>query len=181
MFSLTHTSIIYDDIEFSLFKIKSEIVDEQLIALKSIDKVKDLYEDEQCYLFVVKSKKLNLLSKSETISQLLSYTREKQLKIATQIMKLISKSGLGDVGFHNFYINRDTNKLVIVDTEPLYGSLFLNEKGKYLYSRTDLLRHQITNDKTVKQGFKQIKEQFSILPIFEEVSKIYIECFLSIE
>lgn len=156
-----------------------EVVDERLIALKSQDEIQEEDENEQCYHFVVKSKKINLLNNQETISRLSSLPQQKQIKIATQIMQMICKSGLGDVGFHNFNINKETGKLVVLDTEPLFGSLLLDEESKFKgqYERTNQLVKISTNSETVKRGLDNMIEACKQLPVFEKVAKVYKECF----
>ena len=155
-----------------------EVVDERLIALKSQDEIQEERENEQCYHFVVKSKKINLLNDQETISRLSSLPQQKQIKIATQIMQMICKSGLGDVGFHNFNINKETGKLVVLDTEPLFGSLLLDEESKFdhQYERTNELMEFCTNSETVKIGLDNMIEACKQLPVFEKVAKVYKEC-----
>ena len=76
------------------------------------------------------------------------FCQEWMVKVATQIMKLICKSGLGDVGFHNINVNVDTGKLAFYDTEPLFGSMHLNEELRYKkhqYSSSDDLRESSSN------------------------------------
>lgn len=171
-----------------------EIVDESLIALKSQKKIEEKSYYEQCHYFVVKSKKLNLLNEEETVAKLSSYDTDKQIKIATQIMHMICRSGLGDVGFHNFQINRDTGKLAIVDTEPLYGSLVLdvdvkredqyaddeNLRNKFKrYERLYHIKRYHTNQVTVCQGLEQMVKACDELPIFKKVAEAYWDAFVA--
>lgn len=156
-----------------------EIVDERLIALKSQDEIQNENEYEQCYHFVVKSKKINLLDKTETIARLCSLSQQKQIQIATQIMRMICSSGLGDVGFHNFKINKETGKLVVLDTEPLFGSLLLDEESKidWQYTRNNELITLYPNSRTVTDGLNNMIEACNQLPVFEKVATIYKEYF----
>lgn len=155
-----------------------EIVDECLIALKSQDEIQKENESEQNYYFVVKSKKLNLLDKKETILKLSLLPRQKQIRIAQQIMRMICKSGLGDVGFHNFNINKETGKLAVLDTEPLFGSLLLDvgSKSAKQYQRNNELMEFCTNLCNVTTGLDTMIEDCKELPIFEQVAKVYKEC-----
>ncbi len=157
-----------------------EIVDEHLIALKTQDEIQKLDENKQCYYFVVKSKKVNLLNRTKTISKLSSYKLQRQIQIATQIMQLICKSGLGDVGFHNFNINQETGKLVVFDTEPLFWSLFLDEESKFngQYYSNDRFMNNYPNSKTVKQGLNNMIKACDQLPVFKKVAQVYRDCFL---
>lgn len=156
-----------------------EVVDEHLIALKSKDEIQKKSENEQSYYFVVKSKKINLLTKKETILKLSSLPQQKQIKIATQLMQMICKSGLGDVGFHNFNINKETGKLAIIDTEPLLGSLLLDEESKFnwQYIRNNELIKYSSNSETVKTGIDNMINACKELPVFKKVAEIYKECF----
>ena len=157
-----------------------EIVNEHLIALKTQDEIQRLHEAAQSYYFVVKSKKINLLGKAKTISKLSSYTLQRQIKIATQIMQMICKSGLVDVGFDNFNINHETGKLVVIDTKPLRGSLFLDEESKFYgqYQRNDEFMKKYSNSLTVKQGLDNMIKACDQLPGFKKVAQVYRECFL---
>jgi hypothetical protein len=152
-----------------------EVVQEDLIAIKTLDKIQTMEEREQCYQFVVKSKKIELLNTEETISELSSLPQQKQIKVAKQIMEMICRSGLGDVGFHNFNINKKTSRLVIVDTEPIYGSLLLDEGSKfdeqYQYSNTLLKR--CSNLQTVATGLSNMVKACQQLPVFRKVAEIY--------
>lgn len=156
-----------------------EIVDESLIALKSKDVIKNEKENEQCFYFVVKSKKINRLDETETINRLASYDQEKQIKIATQIMQLICKSGIGDMNFENININKDTDKLVFIDTEPLFGSLLLNEESKFhnQYQQNDGLKGNTSNARNVERGLDNIIKASGKLPVFKKVAEIYKDYF----
>lgn len=157
-----------------------EVVNERLIALKSQNEIQKECEREQCYHFVVKSEKIDLLSETDTISKLSSLSQQEQIKIATQIMRMICKSGLGDVGFHNFQINKETGKLVIVDTEPIFGSLLLDEKPTFdgQYRRSNKIMQFSKNSQRVTSGINaMIKACNTTLPVFEQVAKVYKECF----
>jgi len=66
------------------------------------------------------------ISESETI-MVLSAICSKQIYIAVQIMKLICKSDL-EILVHNIHGNRKNWQTCLVDTEPLFGSLLLQER-----------------------------------------------------
>lgn len=104
-------------------------------------------------------------------------------------MKLICRSGLADVGFHNFQISRETGKLVVVDTEPLFGSMLLDEVTKIptqstwngqptsQYAWNDELKEHCSNLSMVKQSLDNINLACNELPIFKKVAEIYREFF----
>jgi hypothetical protein len=152
-----------------------EVVDETLIALQSQAKIQEVGEYRQCYVFVVKSKKINLLDEKQTAAQLTSYDEQRQLKIANQVAQVICKSGLGDIGFHNLNINKDTGRLVFVDTEPLFGGLFLDEKPRHegQYGRTEEVRPLNPNLRSVDIGLKNMIKWCADVPIFVKVAKAY--------
>ena len=156
-----------------------EVVDEQLIALKEESEIKKLQESVQCFDFVVISKKLDLLNPLQTVERIKSYPLEKQIRIAEQMMQIICRSGLGDVGFHNFGINQKTNRLVIFDTEPLYGSLVLDEQSEdqWQYVRNNDRKEKITNKISAQKGLNGMIEACSDVPVFVEVAQIYRDVF----
>jgi hypothetical protein len=157
-----------------------EIIEESLIALVPEEKLKKKREKSQCYNFVVKSKKLDLLTAQETIETLKSYGVDKQLKIAHQVMRLVCKSGLGDVTLANFGINRETGNLVFFDTEPLHDSLLLDEEEtkKFQYMETDRKRKKANSSHCAQTGLKNLanscKEEY---PLFAKVAGVYLSHF----
>lgn len=153
-----------------------DVVTEQLVALKTKEEIKRANDREQCYHFVVKGIKLSLMSERNTMNTLSLYTIEDQVEIAIQIMKLICKSGLGDVGFHNIYSSKETSKLVFVDTEPLYGSLMLDEPElkENQYERTKQIIDTVTNLDCIITGLKYMADASGKLPIFKKVAQIYL-------
>lgn len=157
-----------------------DIVVEQLIAIKTSYEMKLLFDDEQAYQFIVKSIKLPLYNTEKTIEKLLSKPKLVQERVAEHIMKLICKSGLGDVGFHNILYDPATDKLVIVDTEPLYGSLLLDEPSLKddQYKRTRVLIGLTNNLDCAITGLDMMIRSSSSLPIFKQVAEIYKDCML---
>jgi len=155
-----------------------DIVVEQLITVKTSAEIKQLRDSEQCYSFIVKSIKLPLQGKADTIREMLSRPVDVQTQFAVQIMKLICKSGLGDVGFHNILYNPASGKLTVVDTEPLYGSLLLDERSvtKYQYDRTRKIIEFTTNLKTAIQGLDEMIDLAKDVPVFKQVAQIYKQC-----
>lgn len=147
--------------------------------MKSKEEIQTIQDREQCYFFVVKSLKRDFYRERETVQELMSYSVQDQIEIASQIAKLIMISGLGDVGFHNLLIDRETKKLVFVDTEPLYGSLLLEEGeiDKCRYNRTNEFHSFTNNYDCVMLGFRKMIESCKTLPIFQEVLTIYQTVF----
>jgi hypothetical protein len=152
-----------------------EVVDETLIALKSQAKIQNERDKDQCYFFVVKSKKINLLGEKQTAAQLASYDEQRQLKIANQVAQVICKSGLGDIGFDNLSINKDTGRLAFVDTEPLFGGLFLDEQPRHegQYRTTERRRLASPNLRSVNIGLEHMITRCAGVPIFVKVAKAY--------
>ncbi len=154
-----------------------ELVEERLIALKPQQELQKMNEAEQCCHFVVASRKLNLMSEFETIDALAAMPVQRQVKIATQIARLICRTGLGDVGFHNIHINKETGKPVIVDTEPVFGSLLLDEPPEFShqYPHTQTLLRSCTNSATILAGLNSMIRPSlqQKLPIFQQVAEIY--------
>ncbi len=107
---------------------KLEVVEESLIALNDKNSILEEQEGEAkfCFFFIVKSKKRDLFSEIESKIYIEHLEKFEQAELASQLAKMIICTGLGDVGFHNFHIDKTKNTLVIVDTEPLYGSMVLD-------------------------------------------------------
>lgn len=157
-----------------------EVVDETLIALKTEEEIRGETENSQCFYFVVKSKKMDLLNQKQTIEAVSLYPEHRQIEIAEQIMKMICRTGLGDVGFHNLHVNRETGKLVVVDTEPLFGSLVLDEEEQVRnqYSDNNRIKSQSSNALNVRTGLGQMIEACrQKLPLFEKVATVYQSVF----
>lgn len=104
-----------------------DVVNEEILAMKSEEEIKKV-SDAPCY-FIVKSKKIDLFDEEQTIEKIKNYKKEKQVKIAHEIMQILVESPLVDFGYHNIHLkkktglNKKTGRLVIVDTEPLYFSM----------------------------------------------------------
>lgn len=155
------------------------IVVEQLITMKTSTQIKEISENSQCYEFVVKSMKVPVMTKQESTTYLTSLPADTQIKLAVQVMKLICKSGIGDVGFHNILVHKDTKQLVFVDTEPLYGSLLLNEpetRPRQYYRTQEIIK--MTNNLEVANGGlnEMIKNAKGDNAIFVQVAQIYKKC-----
>jgi hypothetical protein len=157
-----------------------EIVDEKLIALKPLEELENIVEQGQCFEFVVASRKLTLFNEFDTICKLEKLPQAKQAIIATQIMRLICRSGLGDVGFHNIFMNKETRKLVFVDTEPLWGSLILDVStspaNKYQITKEIMQDGLAESALTVLNGLNKMIQK-GYIPVFVEVAKIYKKYF----
>ena len=97
-------------------------------------------------------------------------------------MKLICKSGLGDIGFHNIHGNRKTGRLVFVDTEPLFGSLLLQEKDMIddQYDRTNTITKHTTMLGCIVLGFDNMILHTDDLSIFKRIAEIYKQCLLEV-
>ena len=148
------------------------VVTEQLITMKTSTEIRNISESAQCYEFVVKSVKVPVMNRRETVECLASLPVERQVEMAVQVAKLICKSGIGDVGFHNILMHRDTKQLVFVDTEPLYGSLLLDEP----YDRTQQITQMTDNLKAANFGLDTMRSRKGENTIFAQVAQIYKLC-----
>ena len=145
-----------------------KIVEEYLIPLKTEEEIKLEGEYEQPYYFVVKSKKEDLIGQSGSEEYVLSLSDSDQLKLGYQVGQLMRISNIGDIGFHNIQFNR-IGALVFFDTEPLYGSLLLDEipNSKRQYDRTEVIKKINLRDGYVDY-VPVFAEKCSHLPIFQK-------------
>ncbi len=164
---------------------KIGVVDESLICLSDINEAKTANEYNQCFHYVVKSKKENLCDEEETIYRIRSMEEYQQYEMCLQLIILIILSGLGDIGFHNFYMHKKKEQLILVDTEPYHGSLkldieemqpnFNDLKNKFdekafstqrEYFKSDYMRYKLTRERltnnwygdSVKKGLEYLVE-----------------------
>lgn len=151
-----------------------EVVDQSLIALKSKEEIKIVNELCQPYYFVVKSKKMHLMSELETLSKLSSYPQDKQIKIATQLLKLKSLSKKGTFNPSCLRFNKDTNKLVLSNTGRSNFSMFLDEKSETpgQYEHTNKLKQLHNNrGRVLKIDLRSFQSFEDTLPVFKQVGE----------
>ncbi len=94
-----------------------KIVEESLICLTDREHILR-YGDNMALYFVVKSKIEDIMTVDETAVFISKLSVEDQTEIAHQLYQLIFLSGFGDGSLDNLRIDKDSKKLVIIDTEP---------------------------------------------------------------
>ena len=139
---------------------KLKIVEESLICLKSLEDIQELSEkQEQITQFIVKSKIESIMNEAESAVFLANQSIEDKLEFAHQLIQLSCLSGLTDIHLQNMRIDRKTCKLIILDTKPTNGAMFLSSEEIKEISLKDMLNNIIMPE---------------CLPIFNEVVNSYI-------
>ena len=174
-----------------------------LFSLKSADELLSMDCDAWCYYFVVQSDQLALISKEETISELKQRPLEAQRSFAHQLSKLIIKSGIGDSDFVNMRFDKNKDRLMLIDTEPIYGSLALDFSSYRFFSPSS---HQVIGREEAKRvgmAASRIADQAQLnhsdriherrvqlgleelircmkaadLPVMQQVVELYLKCY----
>nr|QBK92410.1 MAG: uncharacterized protein LCPAC401_00480 [Pithovirus LCPAC401] len=101
--------------EHNLHRIK--IVEESLICLTNRKHILQCGDDIARY-FVVKSKIENVMTRVETAVFIGALSVENQMDMAHQLCQLIFLSEITDVTLDNLRIDKNSKKIVIIDTEP---------------------------------------------------------------
>nr|QBK93448.1 MAG: uncharacterized protein LCPAC404_01520 [Pithovirus LCPAC404] len=105
---------------------KLEIVEENLTCLKSLHDILELKNDNlMIEQFVVRSEFKYLMGEAESANFLANQSLADKLEFSHQLIQLVCFSGFSDVNLGNIRIDRKSGKLVIIDTEPIYGSMYL--------------------------------------------------------
>ena len=102
-----------------------EIAEESLICLTNLKDLQELKGEDQIKQFIVKSKFENIMGETESADFLATQSLEDKLEFAHQLVQLSLLTGLNDVHLQNMGIDRESGKLVIFDTEPIYGAMYL--------------------------------------------------------
>jgi hypothetical protein len=147
------------------------VVNEYLISVKSLEKIRKLSEYEQSYNFVVVSEIENLMNVKDTANYIISLDEETQNRMFEQLMRLICKSGIRNLTLNNIRIHRDTKKLIIADTEPLFGSLLLDEntvEKKHQYYRNNQLKKIYHKSRLIIESLEDIIKYYKNVKILEE-------------
>ncbi len=99
----------------NLHRIK--IVEESLICLTNRKHILQC-EDDMARYFIVKSKIENIMTRVETAVFIGRLSIEDQMDMAHQLCQLIFLSGFTDASLDNLRIDKNSKKIVIIDTEP---------------------------------------------------------------
>jgi hypothetical protein len=123
--------------------------------------------------FLVVAKKIKFMPNPVEI--LKEIGADKQQKLAVQACIIPEKTGLADFGWHNLKLTNE-NKLAIIDTEPLWGGLFVDRFGKG-YARCNELFEYWTLEKSAKYGLENFGESSTKheLPIFHDTAQKFLE------
>jgi|GEM_PF-3407604 len=154
--------VIHDENLYEL-----HVIEESLILLDSYNHVHD----------ITQLTKLDVMSKIETEQTLSSYPYKRQMKIAEQIVKMVCKTGFCSIGFNNLRIDRDSGKLIILDTTPYWGSMFLDSNGENVALKVNSGSKNGTQGQLVEQGLKNFVHYTQDIPIMHEVAKHYLASF----
>jgi hypothetical protein len=101
-----------------------------LFPIVSKDEIGKLDERKINEAFVTCSEKIHVFGQSETVEKVREMSEQSQERLAEQCCQIPLKTGLGDFRWHNLQMHRENDKLYILDTEPLYGELFIDKFGE---------------------------------------------------
>nr|QBK92868.1 MAG: uncharacterized protein LCPAC403_00020 [Pithovirus LCPAC403] len=99
----------------NLHRIK--VVEESLICLTNRKHILQCGDNKARY-FIVKSKIENIMTEDETAVFISTFPIEDQMDMAHQLCQLIFLSKIADVTLDNLRIDKNSKKIVIIDTEP---------------------------------------------------------------
>lgn len=142
--------------------IELETIQKALIPLDKLELKDDLSAEKINKSFIVMAEFKDIYSEAETAKIIREMSVENQLKLYGQLCCIIEKTSLTDIGWHNIRLTKNTRKLVIIDTEPLYNEIYhLNHVGEYY-------KHGKHISDRIAQGISQfyISSLNNKLPIF---------------
>lgn len=149
-----------------------EIPDKVLIPLLSDELIAELGEEEYKDAYVVMAEKKECFSEKETISHIKQQSFLVQRGLAEELCILV-KNGFIDLRWDNLLFSRKNGKLVLIDTEPLFGELTVTGVDREKFPRN--IEMKKTMQQSVALGFKTFihTSEMHGLSIFSEVAKKY--------
>lgn len=126
--------------------------------------------------FLVVVEKMDLFPKEKKTEHLRSLSENQQESLASQVCMIPENTGLGDYTWRNLELTADGKKVVVLDTEPLYGALLVDRTNDSFERNRTFLRHY-TLDRCAKEGLKQLhrSSQQNDLVIFENTAQKFLE------
>lgn len=150
------------------------VVEEALFPLISKEKIETLNERKINEAFIICSKTIPIYGLKETIKKVREMSEEVQQRLANQCCLLPLKTGISDFGWHNLNMHQENGKLYLLDTEPLFGELFINKFGKGFETCKNMVYNlNICAQNGLSQFNRSSQEQE--LEIFENTAQTFLE------
>ena len=107
---------------------KIEVPIEGIIPIFPKEKILELDEYWVNNALVTVTEKKEFIPHTQMLSIIKEYNETDQLKLAEQICTVPAETGLGDITWNNLNMSPE-GKMLILDTEPLYGELNTDREG----------------------------------------------------